>query len=71
MKKIIITFLTMIILGTFALTLSSCKSEEERALENFNSALKVAEQQRREAEDKLRAIENYKFYQYIYEQTKP
>lgn len=51
--------------------LSACKSDTEKAIEAYDKSIKVAEQQRRDAEKKYRDIQNYKFSQYILENTKP
>ncbi|MBQ9664712.1 MAG: hypothetical protein IJV40_16320 [Oscillospiraceae bacterium] len=71
MKRLSTVFLVLILLITLVLSLSGCKTETEKAIESYDKSIKVAEQQRREAEKKLRDIENYKYSQYILENMKP
>lgn len=71
MRRILSIILFTVSIITTALSLTGCKTETEKAIESYDKSIKVAEQQRRDAEKKLRDIENYKYSQYIIEKMRP
>ena len=71
MRKSVSILLILVLLVTMVLFFTSCKSETEKAIESFDKSIEVAEQQRRDAEKRLADIENYKYSQFILENSKP
>ena len=69
-RAVSVVLITLLLLAEMFI-LSACKSETEKAIEAYDKSIKVAEQQRRDAEKELRDIQNYKFSQYILENAKP
>lgn len=71
MRRRVSVVLITLLLITEIFILSACKSDTEKAIEGYEKSIKVAEQQRRDAEKELRDIQNYRFSQYILENMKP
>lgn len=71
MRRGVSVVLMILLLLAEMFILSACKSNTEKAVEAYDKSIKVAEQQRRDAEKELRDIQNYRFSQYILENTKP
>ena len=69
-KEISVVLITLLLIAEIFI-LSACKSDTEKAIEAYDKSIKVAEQQRRDAEKELRDIQNYKYSQYILENMKP
>ena len=69
-RAVSVVLITLLLLAEMFI-LSACKSETEKAIEAYDKSIKVAEQQRRDAEKELRDIQNSKFSQYILENAKP
>jgi len=69
-RAVSVVLITLLLLAEMFI-FSACKSETEKAIEAYDKSIKVAEQQRRDAEKELRDIQNYRFSQYILENMKP
>ncbi len=71
MRREISVVLIALLLIAEMFTLSACKSDTEKDIEAYDKSIKVAEQQRRDAEKELRDIQNYKYSRYILENMTP